>query len=270
MAMGDIGFSLDLRDTLKRMIREYVDLERPRPRYATVESFDRAARKCAVVYTGETGSVQVNMGSLQPSAVGQKVRIEGIGTDKYVADVIGEPYMAQLDVDRIRIRSTADVDPAGADATDPFILGDPNGVHLALDNNELVAFSGPGVPQRIALNSGAYIPDDQIPETTLSVPNLNWVINRINAQLPKIARRVIVGERAITPVANTPTRGAVTFPAGYFSEEPVIVTTANSSVPGGTVVSTSATAITTAGFDAVCYRTNTTLTGVMYVAVQMS
>jgi len=92
MGMPDLSFSMELRDILKRMIREFVDSERPRYRYAQVESIDRPNRKCAVVYNGETGSVLVNMGALQPSAVGQYVRIEGIGTDKFVADVIGEPY----------------------------------------------------------------------------------------------------------------------------------------------------------------------------------
>lgn len=179
MSMGDLSFSMELRDTLKRMIREFVDAERPRYRYAQVESIDRVARTCAVVYNGETGSVQVNMGALQPSKIGQYVRIEGIGTDKFIADVIGDPYFTELAVDRLRVKAATDVDPAGSDATDPVIIGNETGAHLAVDSDEIVAYSSPGVVTRVGLNSGAYIPDDQVTNFNFSVPNLKWVIDRI-------------------------------------------------------------------------------------------
>lgn len=270
MSMEEFAFSLQMRDTLKRMIRVLVDAERPRYRYATVESVDYSTRKAAVVHNGETGSVQVNMGSIMPY-VGQKVRVEGIGTDKFITDVYGKPYgyFADMIVDRLRVRSTADVAEAGADATDPVIFGDENGAHVAFDNNELIAFSAPGTRTPYGLNSGATIPLDQIGTGISRVPNLQWVTGSIQTATAKMATRVLVGERVITPVANTPTQGAVSFPAGYFDAVPTVVTSANSSVPGTTVTGTAPTGISTTGFTAVVTRTNTTVTGVLWVAIQM-
>lgn len=87
--MGDLAFSMQMRDTIDRMVKEAIDRERPRYRYAKVTKIDRTARKCDVIYNGETSAVRVNMGSVQPHNVDQIVRVEGIGTDKFITDVIG-------------------------------------------------------------------------------------------------------------------------------------------------------------------------------------
>lgn len=92
MGMGDFAFSLQMRDTIRRMMKEAIDTDRPRYRYAIVNTIDRVARKCTVTFNGETNPVIVNMGAIQPKAVGQTVRVEGIGTDKYISDVIGDPW----------------------------------------------------------------------------------------------------------------------------------------------------------------------------------
>lgn len=90
MQFGDFPFTLQLRDIVNRLTREAVDVLRPRYRYGTVESIDRPNRKAEVIYNGDSASVIVNMGSIQPKEVGQQVRIEGIGTDKYIADIMGD------------------------------------------------------------------------------------------------------------------------------------------------------------------------------------
>lgn len=89
MSQGELAYGMEMRDVLKRMVRKEIDSTRPRYRYAKVQSIDRVTRRCDVVYTGETEAVRVNMGATQPSVAGQTVRIEGIGTDKYIADVLG-------------------------------------------------------------------------------------------------------------------------------------------------------------------------------------
>ncbi len=94
--MADLAFSMAMRDTIDRMVKETLDRERPKYRYGRVKSIDRANYKCTVVFTGETSPVTVNMGSLQPSAIEQLVRIEGIGTDKFITDVIGQWGPGQL------------------------------------------------------------------------------------------------------------------------------------------------------------------------------
>lgn len=96
MGLADFAFSLQMRDTIQRLMRESIDTLRPRYRYATVNTIDRATRKCTVTFNGETNPVIVNMGSIQPAAVNQIVRIEGIGTDKFITDVIGDPYLYSL------------------------------------------------------------------------------------------------------------------------------------------------------------------------------
>lgn len=92
MGLADFAFSLQMRDTIQRLMRESIDTLRPRYRYAKVNSIDRTTRKCTVTFNGETDPVIVNMGSIQPKAVNQFVRIEGIGTDKYISDVIGDAW----------------------------------------------------------------------------------------------------------------------------------------------------------------------------------
>lgn len=96
MGLPDFSFSLQMRDIIQRLMRESIDTLRPRYRYAKVVSFDRVARKCTIIFNGETNPVIVNMGSIQPAAVDQIVRVEGIGTDKFITDVIGDPYLYSL------------------------------------------------------------------------------------------------------------------------------------------------------------------------------
>lgn len=74
------------------------------------------------------------------------------------------------------------------------------------------------------------------------------------------------GNVTITPVANTPTAKAVTFPVAY-TDAPVVMTTAYTTVPGTSVTGNAAANITTSGFDAYVTRTGTTNTGVMWFAI---
>lgn len=89
----DLGFSIKLRDIIQRIVRDQIEVERPKYRYATVQLIDRVNRKCDVILNGDTATVTVNMGSIQPSAVGQVVRVAGIGIDKFVDDVLGDAYV---------------------------------------------------------------------------------------------------------------------------------------------------------------------------------
>lgn len=92
MGFQEFAFSLQMRDTIDKMIRSGIDKMRPKYRYATVDTIDRVNYKCTVTFNGEANPVEVSMGALQPSAVGQVVRVEGIGIDKFITDVIGESY----------------------------------------------------------------------------------------------------------------------------------------------------------------------------------
>lgn len=74
------------------------------------------------------------------------------------------------------------------------------------------------------------------------------------------------GVETITPVANTATGKAVTFPVAYTSV-PMVLTTALTTVPGTSVTGNAAADITVTGFDAYVTRTNTTNTSVGWIAI---
>lgn len=93
MPLGDYGFALQFRDLIKKLVGTELEEQRPRYRYGTVTSIDRPNYKCGVQFTGETASVTVSMGATQPSTTGQRVRVAGIGTDRYIDEVFGQPYI---------------------------------------------------------------------------------------------------------------------------------------------------------------------------------
>lgn len=78
--------------------------------------------------------------------------------------------------------------------------------------------------------------------------------------------QVASGTVNITPVANTPTSGAVLFPF-TFDSTPTVVVTFNGTVPGTVVTGVSAGSITTAGFNAWVTRTNNTSTTLSWIAI---
>lgn len=74
------------------------------------------------------------------------------------------------------------------------------------------------------------------------------------------------GNVSITPVANTPTAQAVTFGTSY-TDAPVVLVTAYTTVPGTSVSGVASANITTTGFNAYVTRNGATSTGVMWVAI---
>lgn len=74
------------------------------------------------------------------------------------------------------------------------------------------------------------------------------------------------GTESITPVANTPTAKAVKFPVAY-TDTPIVLTTAQTTVPGTIVSGDAAASITTTGFDCYVTRNSTTNTSVGWVAI---
>jgi len=74
------------------------------------------------------------------------------------------------------------------------------------------------------------------------------------------------GNVTITPEPSTPTSKAVGFDVAY-TDAPVVLTTAYTTVPGTSVLGVAAANITTTGFDAFVTRAGTTNTGVMWVAI---
>ena len=74
------------------------------------------------------------------------------------------------------------------------------------------------------------------------------------------------GTESITPVANTPTKKDVIFAVSY-TDTPIVITTAQTAVPGTSVTGNSAASITETGFDCYVTRTGTTATSVGWLAI---
>jgi hypothetical protein len=74
------------------------------------------------------------------------------------------------------------------------------------------------------------------------------------------------GVETITPVANTPTAKAVKFGVAY-TDVPMVLTTAITTVPGTSVSGNASANITVTGFDAYVVRNNTTNTSVGWIAI---
>lgn len=83
-----------------------------------------------------------------------------------------------------------------------------------------------------------------------------------------IKKREACGTVSITPAeVNKPTGVYVPFPAGRFTEAPIVTVTAVSASPGTGVTEVTAGGISASGFTAYLTRTNITATGVMWHAI---
>lgn len=88
-SLNDFRTALGVRDVIDKLVHNILDTERPRYRYATVTAIDRTNYKCTVQFLGDPSTVIVSMGSIQPDAVGQRVRVAGMLGDKYVDAILG-------------------------------------------------------------------------------------------------------------------------------------------------------------------------------------
>ena len=103
----------------------------------------------------------------------------------------------------------------------------------------------------------AYIDTDNVQVTSAGNMTLSGKIT---------AKNIDCGDVTISPTANTPTSGDVTFNK-TFSTTPIVVVTPSSKVPGTIVLGVGAESITTTGFKAWVTRTNTTDTTLHWIAI---
>lgn len=85
---GDFDAAIEMREVVAELVKTELQKQRPRYRYATVDSITPAAFKAYVTFNGEDVSVLVNTGAFNFVLPGDTVRIEGIGVDKYIAGVV--------------------------------------------------------------------------------------------------------------------------------------------------------------------------------------
>lgn len=89
----DFAVAARARDALAMLVENEIARQRPRIQYAVVDSIDRPNRKAMVTFAGDPTPVKVNLGVIQPSAVGQTVRIDGPVGDRFISDVLGSAYL---------------------------------------------------------------------------------------------------------------------------------------------------------------------------------
>jgi len=90
---GDLYTAAEFRDYVRSVASGVLEEERPAPKFATVESIDRTASTCQVIYQGDTDPVTVAMYAIQPDAVAQVVIVDGPAGRRAISTVLGDVYL---------------------------------------------------------------------------------------------------------------------------------------------------------------------------------
>jgi hypothetical protein len=138
-------------------------------------------------------------------------------------------------------------------------IGPTTGVNLRIDNNEVTALEDGAVSNLLLNPLGG---DIRFGDSTSTIT----MGGRLNATHLPFA--MSTGTVTITPVANTITGAAVTFPSGRFTVAPYVYTDAQSAATA--VTNTSHSGVSTSGATIYVLRTNTTNTIVRWMAIQMT
>lgn len=87
---GSIHAAAGMKNYLERKVKSEIERTKPGPRNATVVSIDRTRKKCEVRYPGESGTVWVPYGSVEPSGPHVKVKIDGPVGERRIVEVYGK------------------------------------------------------------------------------------------------------------------------------------------------------------------------------------
>ena len=91
--------ALRIRDTVVQLARVEIERSRPDYRYAVVISIDTARGRCTVRYQGDSSHIVVKMGTIQPTAVGDVVRVGGRRSDRHVTEVLNNRTLKVTNID---------------------------------------------------------------------------------------------------------------------------------------------------------------------------
>jgi hypothetical protein len=118
---GDFATAADARDVIKDIAAGVVNELRPAPAYAVVTNWDLPNQKAQIYFVNDSSKTQVwvPMPGLQPTQIGQFVRIEGTPGDRYLAAVLGQSRVADV----VTVPSPANVSATTAtDYTLPHVI----------------------------------------------------------------------------------------------------------------------------------------------------
>ena len=97
--------------------------------------------------------------------------------------------------------------------------------------------------------------------------NLEWTADGSTWEAVSIGGFAVGSVTISSTAADTPNSTTVTFPAGRFSGPPVVMLTANTTVPSTGVTGLGVTGVTASGCTIWCTRANTSSTNVLWLAV---
>lgn len=89
---GSVSVAASMRDTIVNIATGVINKLRPAPFYGTVISIQPDARTCEVQPVGDSSSMIVRCGAIQPPFTGITVKVEGIQGDKWVTQILGTAY----------------------------------------------------------------------------------------------------------------------------------------------------------------------------------
>lgn len=217
-----------MRDVIKKMVADEIDAQRPPYRYGIVQSIDRDNFKCSVLLTGDPAPVMVNMGSIQPKETGQKVRVEGNKADKYVADVIGEPYhydVALLGNDYGKNKPVLILGPDGDNEPSLRLVRDWDGSN----KGEAYVYLSGGAADPVGV---MLVRNNDIGLTRLlvrSTGQLQVQSYGTGAAVRPIPFAMETGSISISGGGSDSATAAITFTAGRFTSTPYLFATARTS-----------------------------------------
>lgn len=87
---GSIHAAAGMKNYLERKVKSEIERTKPGPRNAQVVSIDRTRKKCEVRYPGESDTVWVPYGSVEPAEPGLKVKIDGPVGERRIVEVYGK------------------------------------------------------------------------------------------------------------------------------------------------------------------------------------
>lgn len=81
---GDLDKATRVRDVIASISKQAIRNDRPSDVYATVQAIDRVGGTCDITFPGESTTITLPMGAIQPQTTGTYVRVVGVAQDRRV------------------------------------------------------------------------------------------------------------------------------------------------------------------------------------------
>ena len=147
------NIALGMRDVIASIADSRVNVLRPTPSYAVVQTINREQRSATVLFAGDSEAVTVAMASIEPADIGQTVRIGGLLGHRYIEDVLGDAVVSGMHPASMGARGA----PYASDARFGHALGSPIHGFIAHSYGDMSISTAPGRGLYVASDgSGTY------------------------------------------------------------------------------------------------------------------